>query len=873
MDELQILPNLRPLDCKKCSLHELRKNVVPSYLPSTAQILFLGESPGEVEDMQGNRPFTGSVGKVLDECIHILGYDRDDPAFAYANVVSCRPVSEEPGKKNRLPKESEIHACASFLDEEIKSLPNLKVIVCLGTTASNRILGKIGIGIGKLRDYVCYHPKYKVNVVVTYYPAAYLQSTSMQEKLHIRNAIVDDIQKAIKVSQVEKIVLTHTSYVCSDMKKVRWLFEQLNKQDLVAWDTETDALDYLEANILCHSFSWKVGTGAVLPILSQYSKPYWSEEESREIYGLVKDFLENPNIKKVAQNGKFDIQQVKAIGIEVQNFYADTMLQHYLVEENLDHGLKMLAWLFTDYGGYEEELDEVREMYAKEAGIPKKEASFNIIPNEILWKYSGMDPDVTLQIYYKLLPILEEEGTIKIFRELYMPFTRLVADMEFEGMNVDREYLVETQQKYTDRITNLEKEINKNNSVRLYIETKRKQYREERGLKWDKSKVNQKKYTREEFCNLKIEEIEFNYGSTKQLKELLIDQLKLKIGKKTEGGGPSFDKEAMEVYARKVPIAKLIAEINKASNLQTTFLDGILDRIRSDGRVHTSLNLHVASTGRLSSSNPNLENIPNKTNNPVDSKLIRDIYIADNEEHLILEFDMKQNEFRVWCQMSQDPVMMQDLANGMDIHTDIASQGFKVTKEQVTKEKRDGAKGVVFGKMYGRGNKSVAEKLNITISDAEKIEAVLFNKYKIASAWLRQVVIDARKNKYVDNLFGFRRHLKGSIDNYDSGVRAAAERQAINSPIQGGASQMVCYAMLKADKLFKEYRIRGRQLFPIHDAILFSIHKDDVKRAIPLIEESMVHPHPIINVPLGVEGKIGYRWGTTQNVEEWLKTN
>jgi DNA polymerase-1 len=626
---------------------------------------------------------------------------------------------------------------------------------------------------------------------------------------------------------------------------------------------------------LCHSFSWQVGTGVVLPLLQQYSKPFWSPGEYDEIQKLVKSVLENPNIKKIAQNGKFDIQQARHAGINVQNFYADTMLQHYCINENIDHGLKMLAWLYTDYGGYEEELDTIREKYAKEAGISKKEASFNIIPNEILWKYSGMDPDVTLQIYYKLLPILEAEGTIKIFQELYMPFTRFVADMEYEGMNVDKEYLIETQQKFKERIKGLEEQIYRNRDVRIYVESRKKKHREERAAKWDKSKNLQSRYkNREEYCELKIEEIaDFNYGSDKQLKELFIDQLQLKIGKRTNGGGASFDKEAMEVYARKVPIAKLIADANKTANLLTIFLDGILDRIRTDGRVHTSLNLQIAESGRLSSSGPNLQNIPNRTNNPTDAKLIRDIYIADSPNHVIIEFDQKQCEFRTWCQMSQDPVMIQDLANGLDIHTDIASEGFKIPKDQVTKEKRDGAKGVVFGKMYGRGNRSVADQLGISIKEAEKIETALFSKYKVASAWLRQVVIKARHDKYVDNLFGFRRHLKGLIDSSDSALRSAAERLAVNAPIQGGASQMVCYAMLKADKLFKENNIRGRLLFPIHDAILFSVHKDDIRRAIPLIEESMIHPHPLINVPLGIDGKIGYRWGSTQTVEEYLQTN
>lgn len=871
-ETIKLLPNVHEENCTRCKLCNTRTNIVPSYLPETTQVLFVAEAPSEVEDVQGLMPATGRAGNFLDECIAAAGYDRSDPAFGFTYAVKCRPVDEE--KKSRPLKDAEVNACNEYLLEEIRKLPNLKVIICLGQVPFNAVIGKLGLGMYYERQFAIWHKKHQAKIVTTYHPAAFLYATSFQEKNHIRKCLVEDIQKAVNLLAETYTPMQHTAYVCDTIDKVKWLFKKLNEQTLVAWDTETDALDYLEAEILCHSFSWIEGMGAVLPLLGQYSKPFWKLEEREEIDRLLKEFLENPNIKKIAQNGKFDIQQCKAHGINVQNFHADTMLMHYLVNENIEHGLKLLAWLYTDQGGYEEELDDIRAEYAKKEGISKKEASFNIIPNDILWEYSSMDPDVTLQVYNKLLPILQKENTIGIFEDLYMPFTQLVADMEFQGMSVDREYLIKTREEFKNRIKGFENRIYRDPDVKRFVESRRQKYREGRLLKWQKSKTLQKRVTQEEYCEQGIEEATaFNYGSDKQLKELFIDQLKLKVGKRTKGGGPSFDKEAMEVYAKKVPLAKLIADANKSANLLTTFIDGILDRIRKDGKVHTSLNLQITDTGRISSSGPNLQNIPNKTNNPVDAKLIRDIYVADSVEHNILEFDMAQNEFRQWAQLSQDPVMIEDLANGLDIHTEIASKSFNVPKDKVTKDLRNGAKGVVFGKMYGRGNKSVSEQLGISIKDAEKIEAALFSKYKVASAWLKKVVQEALRDQYVINLFGFRRHLDGLLNSFDLSIKSAVERLAVNSPIQGGASQMVCYAMLKIDKAFKENNIKGRLLFPIHDAILFSIHKDDIKRAMPLIEEGMVHPHPIINVPLGIDGKIGYRWGSAQPVEEYLKNN
>jgi uracil-DNA glycosylase family 4 len=393
-------------------------------LPETTQILFIAEGPGNDEDIKGTMLLIGKAGMFLNECIKIASYDRNDPAFGFINTVKCRAVEEG---KNRQPKDAEINACYDFIEQEIKQLPNLKVIICLGNTAANRIFGKLGLSIFYFRNNIIWHSKYNARVIVTYHPAAPLHSTILQEKAMLRSAIVEDIQKAVNLLDIDHIPIKHTSYVCDNMNKVEWLFKQLNNQEIVSWDIETDSLDYLNANILCHSFSWQAGTGVILPLLGQYSKPYWNSNQFEKIYSLLKDFLENNNIKKIAHNGKFDVQHCRSCGIDVQGFYADTMLMHYLTNENIDHNLKLLAWLFTDYGGYEESLKEIMKDYAKENEVSRKEASYNILPSETLWSYASKDADTTFQLFFKLLPILEKENTINLFYELYMPFIRLVS--------------------------------------------------------------------------------------------------------------------------------------------------------------------------------------------------------------------------------------------------------------------------------------------------------------------------------------------------------------------------------------------------------------------------------------------------------------
>lgn len=875
LEEEEAISSICPLDCKECSLSSVRMNVVHSYIPINTEILFLEEYPGEEENLEGGYVLTGKEGKFLKECINIgtMEFNYDKSLFGYMSVVKCRPLIKE-GEERGVLKPTEVNTCKKYFEEEISELKNLKVIVCLGVNVLNWLTGKLGITMIGLSEYVISYNKYKVQLLTTYHPSFFIthKELDFRQKNYYRTCIIETVQKSIRLVNQSHSFMEHTSYVCNSLKKVRWLFTELSKQEIVAWDIETDSLDYLDANILCHSFSWKEGTGAVLPLLHQYSQFYWNKEEWEEIFSLLKSFLENPNIKKIAHNGKFDCQHCRSHGIEVQGFYADTMLMHYLVNENIDHNLKLLSWLYTDYGGYEEELKILMKEYSKKEEVSVKQASYNILPSEVLWSYATKDTDVTLQVYNKLLPILKAESTLDIFLDLYMPFIKLVTDIEYRGVCIDRKYLEETIQVFKDRITELNEKILMDSAVKLFIKNKKQEFINLREKKWNASSTLQKRYSREEYCNKGIEDIKFNYGSTKQLKELLVDQLKLRPIRKTEKGNASFDAKSLEYFAAKVDVAKLISEVNKTSNLLNTFLEGIELRIRKDGRIHTSLNVHVADTGRLSSSDPNLQNIPNKTKNPVDAKLIRDIFIADSEDHLIVEYDLKQAEFRMWCQLSQDPDMRRDLLEGLDIHTEIASRGFNVSKEKVSKEQREGAKGIVFGKMFGRGNKSVALELGISLSDAINIEKILFSKYKVASSWLKHSVERAKKNKYVQNCFGFRRHLKGLIDNPDSSIRAAAERLAVNSPIQGGASQMVCYAMLKVNELFKQYDIQGRILFPIHDAIVFNIHKKDLVRSIPLIEESMNHPHPIINVPLGIDGKIGYRWGSTIDTKEFLST-
>lgn len=864
-----------PMDCKKCpKMVETRKRIVSPILPASAEILFVFEYPNEAEEVNGVIG-TGGSGNIFNNVLRILRVDKSDPRFAYTYITRCRPTVIRKGKDGKekvlsrkiLPKE--ITNCYEHFEEDLKQLPNLKVIVTFGLEVNKQVTTSLSIRTEDLRNFTIFQPKYNILVVPTFHPIQVMWSRSSSDRAAMQSRIATDIQKAISITQYPRVTQTKVNYkVARTLEQVKWAFNKAAEHKYVAFDYETSSLDYLDSELLCISLTWQEHTGVTIPLLGQFCKPYWSDEEYIQVKQLMKEFLENKNIVKLAQNGKFDVQQAKAAGIETANFHYDTMNMHYLINENLPHDLKTLAWLFTDVGGYEDELDEIRSKYAAEYDIPKKKASYDIIPPEILWKYAATDTDVTYRLFKLFLPILQAEQTEELYDTLYGPFTNLLAEIEFQGISVDKSYLNKLAKEYKERIAGYQKSIMEDPVVQQIIAEKREMYQAERRAKWKKSKhIRARTPDIEEYANYKIEELTFNQGSSKDLELLFIDKLKLTT-LKTEKGGNSFNKDAMEILKKKAKVAEYISKMSHDQDMLTKFILGIKDNIRKDGKLHTSFNTHVAGTGRLSSSNPNMQNIPNIANNPDDALLLRNIFKADSPEDIIVDYDYGQAEFRVWGQMSQDPVLFEDLQKGIDIHKYIGSLGFNVPEDKVTKNQRGQAKNVVFGKMYGRGNKSVALQLGIPISQADHIENIFFGRYKRSKEWLEETAAKAKTDKFVRNLFGQIRHLSGYIDSVDFETRSKAERQAVNSPIQGGASQMGCYAALKIAKRFKEENIRGRILLFIHDAIVFNIKRADLIRAVTIIEECMLNPHPSITIPLTIEGKLGPKWGTTIDITE-----
>lgn len=864
------------LTCDKCSLCETRLNVVLPKLSPLTEILFIMESPGEAEDSSGIL-LSGDSGTLFIDFLARVGISSDDNRIGFTSVTKCWPketneVKIQAGKKHRPLKLTEIKACSSYLDFEIKQLLKLKLklIVCVGAVAVKRILGHSGSSIESLQGKFFTSQEYgKVFVIPHPSRILYLSPvfrTNFQTQFLQQLKIIKGVLDGVYVNKEESRDVKYR--FITNIKQAEWLFSQLNSAKLYTFDIESTSLDFLESKILCIAFCWKPGEAYTLPL--EGNEFSWGENYTY-IFQNLKKTLANPAVKKVAHNAKFDLLHLRANNLPVSNLYADTMLMHYCLNENEEHGLKALSWSYTNLGGYENELDKLRTEIAKERKVPLKNISFTEIPDTSLWWYNAADTDVTLRLYIIFYKQLVQEGLWDFYQEYYVPMISFLEDVETRGVSIDVEYLDKMLAIYQQKIAEIDKSIQQDISVRNYINEKKRQYKDIRRLKYENTPAAQKKYTLEEYINIGINEITFNSNSPKQLAELLYDKLKLPVIKRTDKNSPSTSADVLETYAKKVPVAKLLVQKNKLSHLSSTFLEGMKARLKSDNKIHTSFNLHVTVTARLSSTNPNLQNLPNKTNNPSDAKLIRNIFTGD-PNCVLVECDYGQAEFRMWGQISNDQAMYEDLLQGVDIHKKFASIVYRIPEVEVTKDQRNMVKAVVFGTIYGRTPESVSDQLGISVKEAKEIQNQLFKRYPQAAMWLKSSKVVAKRDGYVLGLFGQKRRLANEISSINASVRAEAERQAMNSPLQGSASQMTCYAGMKIANAFKEKLPHPESgvIMLIHDAIVMNVHKDSILYydALNIIEDCMLHPHPKVTFPLKIDFKVSKKWGDGEEMSK-----
>lgn len=852
-----------PDKCTSCKLCETRNLVVHSVLIPNSRVLFVAEAPGADEDKTG-KPLVGRQGEIFNEILYDAGLNRSDVSIA--NTVSCRPP------ENRKPERTEIESCFQYLDAEIRLLKP-EIIVLLGGTSIRKFLPGV-TGVASVRGNWFVSEEYDCKILPTYHPAATFHDPTVRSKM------LSDFRKVAEMLTggrgANLISVSH--HVVSNQKQFDWLIENLHKQELWAFDTETTGYNFLTNEIFMMSFSWKMYTAVLLDLRKLdeigITKEYmWSK---------LKEVFANQS-KKIMQNGKFDIKFLMRLGITVKNFYADTMFMHYLLDENSKHDLGTLAWQYSDRGGYEIRL-ETYVLQNKKAG---EDFDYATIPDDLLYPYALMDADVTLRAFHRMLPEIEKQQLTFTLFHIMMPVQRMLIMTEYHGVIVDRPYLDSLLVKYNKEIDEQMGRALTDPTVVKYIEEKSEEMLVSLQERYEKSRVFPKRYpTFDKFVKSREEKDRrfiFNPKSTKQMRELLFERMKLKPFKFTKKGkdfteNPSADAESLEHYAKKNSFCAYLARARKLIHLRDLFLIGVRDLIGVDGRLHTSYLLTGTKTGRISSRGPNLNNIP-RTMTASD---IKDMFIAE-PGHWLVEIDGKAMEFRVWASMSRDERMIRDIHLGLDIHKamagvayygrslpvsgDISKEQFDALTKDVTKEQRQSAKTeVVFGPMYGRGPDAIAAALGITKTEAKRVQNELFKRYKKAKAFLSHTVDVCKKDKYVKGLFGRRRHLP-EIDSRESGKRAEAERQGPNSVVQGTSSDITFLAGLRIMAHFWQRKMKTRLFFTVYDSLVYNVPEDELEYVVKYITQEFIKPLPLLNVQLGVEAKVGKRWGSGVDVD------
>jgi len=592
----------------------------------------------------------------------------------------------------------------------------------------------------------------------------------------------------------------HTYHITHTDEKIRSLAKALSEQKIFCFDTETTGIDANTAELVGLAFSWEPKTGYYVPLPAE-------REKTLEILNVFRPVLQSEKHTKVAQNLKYDFLILKWYGLEVSGPFEDSMIAHYLLEPELRHNMDYLA---ENYLGYTPV--SIETLIGKKG---KSQLSMRDAPIEKVAEYSAEDADITLQLHNTFAPMVEKEEMVKLYRDVEIPLITVLADMEFEGINLDTAFLEEYSLLLEKDMRVMEKEI------------------------------------------YSAAGVQFNIDSPKQLGDVLF--LKLKIpyeGQKTKTGQYSTGEEVLSRLAPSWPIADHILNYRELGKLKSTYVDALPAIINpKTGRIHTTFSQTVAASGRLSSQNPNLQNIPIRTER---GQQVRKAFIPRNEEYSILSADYSQIELRIIAELSQDAGMIEAFKNGMDIHSATAARVFGVAVNEVTRDMRSKAKAVNFGIAYGQTAFGLSQNLRISRTEAKEIIDNYNQQFPGVKKLMDENIEFARAHGYTKTIMGRKRYLK-DINSSNNTVRSAAERVAVNSPIQGSAADLIKVAMINIHAAMHKKKLRSRMLLQVHDELVFDVHHSEMDIVRELVVEKMVKAIPM-RVPIEAEVGTGKNW-------------
>ena len=590
-----------------------------------------------------------------------------------------------------------------------------------------------------------------------------------------------------------------------DMSTLSDLIRRLKKAEMFAIDTETTSKDPMKADLVGLSFSMNSDEAFYIPCAHDYPEAP-AQLELKSVLSHLKPVLENPDVKKIGQNIKYDWMVLKRHGINLAGVMFDTMLASYLINPSKRaHNLDQIALDF---------LDHKTTTYKEMLGKGKKDVSFAEIPLEKAIPYSCEDADITLMAYHVLMPLIERAGLMELYNNVELPLVPVLMNMEMTGVCVDREKLLELSKSFEHQLEQLESMI------------------------------------------YSIAGEEFNIKSSQQMGRILFEKLKLPVQKKTKKKtGYSTDVNVLTALADKHELPEIILRHRTLAKLKSTYTDSLLDLVHPEtGRIHTSYNQTVTATGRLSSSDPNLQNIPIRTDEGME---IRKAFVP-RKEWILVSADYSQIELRILAHYADDDILIEAFNNNEDIHTRTATEVFQVFPSFVTSELRRQAKVINFGIVYGMSPYGLSKELGISQKMAKTYIDNYFSRYKGVKRFVDQTISDARKTKKTSTLLG-RIRLLPDINSSNKVVREFAERTAINTPVQGTAADLIKLAMIRVDAAFRKGGLNSAMLLSVHDEIVFEVPPEELASVKVLVKEIMEGIWNL-KVPLKVNLASGNNW-------------
>ncbi len=616
------------------------------------------------------------------------------------------------------------------------------------------------------------------------------------------SAIADDTSETTRHQYYTTLENTEHTYqnVQGDLG-VKLLLQNLLQQKSVCFDTETTGLDALHAELVGVAFSYEKGTGYYVPFPE-------NQAEAKTLLEKFIPFFENESIEKVGQNLKYDLKVLSNYNIVVKGTLFDTMIAHYLINPDMRHNMDILSETYLKYAP-----KSIEDLIGKKG---KNQKSMREVPLEDIKEYAVEDADVTLQLKGYFEPILVSTETKKLFDEIEIPLVSVLAAMETEGIRLDVDFLKSLSHELDTDIKTLEAKI------------------------------------------YEIAGEKFNLASPKQLGGILFD--KLQIGgakqKKTKTGQYATGEEILSYLAKDNEIVAAILDWRSLVKLQNTYVEALPSQVDAvTKRVHTDYMQTVAATGRLSSNNPNLQNIPIRTER---GRQIRKAFIARDENFTLLSADYSQIELRIIAALSGEENMIKAFQNHEDIHKSTASKVFNVPLEEVTREQRSHAKTVNFGIIYGVSAFGLSNQTSLSRSESAALIEAYYKTYPRLKSYIQEQIEFARENGYVQTILGRRRYLK-DIYSQNAIVRGGAERNAVNAPIQGSAADVIKIAMINIYKKLQSENWKSKMLLQVHDELVFDVHNSELEKIQPMIKYEMEHAFTMA-VPLEVELGMGKDW-------------